>query len=132
MILGRRYKALVQRKRMSREDESSVCLRARQSRSGSHSSAEKQSEAVKYCVGRTTDPNTALKSRKKYHKVSPGETECQGATQAAHCTCTGMYRLRGNNAHTYTEAYDIQWYLNTLIPRTHAARAQYQITSDPL
>lgn len=44
------------------EDEGAVCLRARRSRSGSHSSAENQSEVVKYSVGRTTDPNTALKS----------------------------------------------------------------------
>lgn len=46
----------------NRKDEGGICLRVRQSRSGSHSSAENWSKAVKYCVGRTTDPNTAVKS----------------------------------------------------------------------
>lgn len=50
------------------EDEGGVCLRARRSRGGSgsgggsSSSSVHRSERVKHCVGRTTDPNTALKS----------------------------------------------------------------------
>lgn len=72
------------------KDEGGICLRVRQSRSGSHSSAEKWSKAVKYCVGRTTDPNTALRSqRRKIPSTHAGARE-----RVKYCTREHIHQLK--------------------------------------
>lgn len=59
------------------DDEGNVCFSARRSRSQRNSSGESQSEDVKYCVGKATDPNTDFKCEwgEKNPKPSPDETD---------------------------------------------------------
>lgn len=68
----------------------------------------------------------AEKKKKTTHKPSPGETERPGATHER----KSIESEEIMQAHAYTEAYSLQWYLHTIMPtHAHAHKHTHTCTS---
>lgn len=84
------------------DDEGNVCFSARRSRSQRNSSGESQSEDVKYCVGKATDPNTDFKcewGEKKAQTVSWWDRLAR-VTPAAAQKCQGSMKEKTQHKKT--------------------------------